>query len=114
MTDVVQKRRGHGHASIIIGQPAAIGVAANVVDRQACQMHHPKRVLEAGVPGARPDPGDESELLDALEPNEGGRADQREIRSAQGNSVVQRVADGRLDREIRWREQCVARSWREG
>ena len=56
MTDVVQKRRGHGHAGIIIGQPAAIRFAANVIDRQACQMHDPERVLEARVPGARPDP----------------------------------------------------------
>ena len=97
--DVVQQRRGDSHARITIGQPAAIGVAADVVDRQASQMHDAERVLEARVPGARPDSRDEPELLDALEPNERSRADQGEIRSTEGNPVVQGVADGRFDRE---------------
>jgi hypothetical protein len=56
-------------------------------------------MLEARMPGARPDPRDEPQLLDALEPNEGGRADQGDIRSTQGNPVVQGIADGRFDRE---------------
>src|SRR5687768_18101033 len=62
-------------------------------------MHDPERVLEARMSGARPDPRDEPELLDALEPNERGRADQGEIRSAQRNAIVQGVPNGRFDRE---------------
>jgi hypothetical protein len=49
--------------------------------------------------GAWPDPRDEPELLDALEPNEWGRGDQGEIGAAQRNAVVQGVADGRFDGE---------------
>jgi hypothetical protein len=37
-------------------------------------------MLKARMPGAGPDPRDEPELLDALEPNERRRADQGDIR----------------------------------
>ena len=75
-----------------------VGVASDVVDRQASQVHDAERVLEARMPGAGPDARDEPELLDALESNERGRADQGEIRSAERNAIVQGVADGRFDR----------------
>ena len=99
MPDVVQQSRGDSHARVTIGQPPALGGAADVVDRQSSQMHDPERMLEARMPGAGPDPRDEPELLDALEPTEGGRADQGDIRSTQGNPIVERVADGRFDWE---------------
>src|SRR5215213_10221403 len=62
-------------------------------------MHDPERMLEACMPGAGPDPRDEPELLDALEPSERGRADQGDIRSTKGNPVVEGVPDGGCNRE---------------
>jgi hypothetical protein len=70
-----------------------------MVDRQPSQVHDPERVLEARVPGSWPDPRDEPKLLDALEANEGRRADQREIRLTEGDSVVEGIADGSHNRE---------------
>src|SRR5688572_26987871 len=51
------------------------------------------------MPCARPDARDEPELLDALEPDEGGRADQGDIGSTERNPVIQGVANRRFDRE---------------
>ena len=97
--DVVQQCRGDRHARIAIGQPAARGVTSDVVDREPSQMHDAERMLEACMPGARPDSRDKPELLDALESREWGRADQGEIGSTEGNPIVQSVADGRFDVE---------------
>ena len=70
-----------------------------MVDSKSSEMHDSERMLEARMPGARPDPRDETELLDPLESNEGGCADEGDIRPTQGNPVVQSIANGRCDRE---------------
>jgi hypothetical protein len=60
-----------------------------------------ERVVVAGVLGAGPDPRDEAELLDAVEPEEDGGRDEGQLRLREGDPVIEGIADRRRDREPR-------------
>ena len=71
VADVVEQGGGGDRARVLVGDPGAAGDRAQVVDGQPRQVEDAERVLEAGVPGAGPDAGDEAELLDPLQAQEG-------------------------------------------
>ena len=113
MTDVVEQRRGDGHARVLIGEPAPFRRRTQVVDRQPSEVHDAQRVFEPRVPGAGPDSRDESELLNPLEAGEGRRSDQRDLGTGQRDAVVEGVADSRFDGESGGRRSAMSKSWHE-
>ena len=81
VADVMEQGGGGDRPGILLDdQPGAPRCAAEVLQRQTGQVEHAERVLEAGVLGTGPDAGDEAELLDPVEPKEGRRGDDRQLR----------------------------------
>lgn len=94
MADIVQERGGDGHPGRVVGNGLATRHAPEVIDSHAREVHDAQGVLEPRVASARPDTGDEAELLNALEPGEGRRVDQRAFWLGDGDAVIEGVPDG--------------------
>ncbi len=92
MPDIVQQRGGADSAGILVGDPVRVGTRAQMLDRLPGKMEDADRMLEAGVPRAGPDAGDESKLLNALQAQKCLRIDQPKLGVGQRHDVVEAVA----------------------
>src|SRR5919199_3150006 len=96
MADVMQKRGGGDGVEIGRARLQRRGQGRTErVQRPSHQRQDAERVLEAAVLGSGPYAGDEPQLLDAVEPQEFGGAQQRDLTWPQGNAVVEAVAHRR-------------------
>jgi len=92
VTDIVKQRCRANRASVFIGDPLRVGPGAQMLDGLPGEVEYPDRVLEAGMPRTRPDTRDETQLLDALQPQKCLRIDQRQFGVRQRDDIVQTVA----------------------
>src|SRR5439155_19527856 len=94
VADVVQQGRGRDGVEVG-GRRAEGGVERGPQGAQgaAGEGEDAEGMLEAAVLGARPDARDEAELLDAVQAEELGRAEERDLARPQRDAVVEAVAD---------------------
>src|SRR5919197_1322104 len=96
MADVMQERGGGDGVEVGGARPQRRGQSRTErVQRSSHQRQDAEGVLEAAVLGSGPHAGDEAQLLDAVEPQELGGAQQRDLTWPQGNAVVEAVAHRR-------------------
>src|SRR5919202_1978208 len=96
MADVMQERGGGDGVEIGRARLQRRGQGRpERVQRPSHQRQDAEGVLEAAVLGSGPHAGDEAQLPDAVEAQELGGAQQRDLTRAQGNAVVEAVAHRR-------------------
>src|ERR671935_2991448 len=96
MADVMQERGGGDGVEVGGARPQRGGQGRTErVQRPSHQRQDAEGVLEAAVLGSGPHAGDEAQLLDTVETQELGGAQQRDLTRPQGNAVVEAVAHRR-------------------
>src|SRR2546421_4408387 len=96
MADVMQERGGGDGVEVRRVRPQRCGQGRTErLERAPHQRQNAEGVLEAAVLGSGPHTGDEAQLLDAVEPQERGRAEQSDLTWLEGHAVVEAVAHRR-------------------